>query len=150
MTRINAFINPKTLTDQHLLAEYKEINQLCGQYANSLYKQGRGVIPPSFRLGTGHVSFFLDKGWWLASRFALVREEMIQRKFKTEQQFNMKVWDRSDFNHWCPKDEEIKLAKKLLTERISERILESKVEPRYYGKVETRESAVRRIRKNLK
>lgn len=62
MTRINV-IDVNLLTDQHLFAEYREITrifslvkQACEKYptADILKK-----IPPTYRMRTGHVLFFM-------------------------------------------------------------------------------------------
>ena len=72
MTRINAGIPPKVLTDQHLLAEHREIKRLPAVFAKNLKPTG---IPKQFTLGTGHVKFFLDKGKYTLKRYKLLYAE---------------------------------------------------------------------------
>lgn len=86
MTRINAGIDPKTLTRQHLLAEHREIKRVPNAVAS-----GRVVlsgIPETFRLGKGHVKFFYDKLGYLKRRYVAIRDECIARGY-----------DVTDFEH---------------------------------------------------
>ena len=57
MVRIN-LINPKKLTDQHLIAEYNEILMLLG-YVKKYPKLEK--IPSKYNLGKGHMLFFKNK-----------------------------------------------------------------------------------------
>ena len=66
MTRIN-IVPVATLTNSHLLAEYKEITRPFNKVLARIEKHGlnnalKGVnIPDRYVLGTGHESFFFDK-----------------------------------------------------------------------------------------
>ena len=67
MTRIN-IIEPNELTDQHLIAEYREIFMVGGSLRRTLNsKSGYQVskIPKKFTLNSGHVYFFYNKGNYL-------------------------------------------------------------------------------------
>ena len=56
--RANVGINPKVLTDRHLIAEYRELMIPFG--INN--KRGIAkVIPNDFTLNTGHINFFRNK-----------------------------------------------------------------------------------------
>lgn len=92
MTRIN-LMPPQKLTDQHLLAEKKEINQLAGQFLKSLKSPNFNYnkLPKTFTLGTGHVRFFYPYGEFLRKRFKLVCDELVHRKFASEAEFK-DVW----------------------------------------------------------
>ena len=61
MTRINSHINPKNLSDEHLLAEHREIKRVPKMLYKSIKKGSVPKIPNKFCLGTGHVTFFYDK-----------------------------------------------------------------------------------------
>jgi deoxyribonuclease (pyrimidine dimer) len=103
MTRIN-IIPPQLLADQHLLAENKEILQLCGQYKKSL-KSKKGIygIPMSFTLGKGHVKFFYDKLMYLHKRFLEVQREMKERGFTTYQKFDTNfILKRNHYQDYKP------------------------------------------------
>ena len=64
MTRIN-IVEPSELTDQHLIAEYREITMVPGSLKRTLvskigYQEKR--VPKKFTLNGGHVYFFYNKG----------------------------------------------------------------------------------------
>lgn len=84
MTRIN-LIDPKDLTDQHLFAEYREITRIFVQVQTALTKYPAtsvlAKIPPSYRLGTGHVLFFYDKLAFIEKRYFMLKDEVIARGF---------------------------------------------------------------------
>ena len=130
MTRINAGIPPKALTDQHLLAEHREIKRLPAVFAKN---PNPTDIPKVFTLGTGHVKFFLDKGQYTLKRSKLIYAECIKRGFEiTDYSAN---WDIYIAHPKYNKDyKETAEAIKLLIERISERLSVSKQKPRYYKK----------------
>lgn len=80
MTRINVGIDPKVLTNKHLLAEHREIKRI----PNTI-KSGRFSFdgqPSSFKLGTGHVKFFYDKLGYLQKRYSEIHSECLNRGFK--------------------------------------------------------------------
>ena len=128
MTRIN-IIEPSELTDQHLIAEYREIFMVGSSLQRSLKSKNWNPkdIPIKFTLNTGHVKFFYDKGKYLSNRYDELRTEMrargmtpdITRVFKKEQ------WPNELWNDWTPKLEDYKV----IRERIEERI---KSKPNWY------------------
>ena len=64
MTRIN-IINVSELTDQHLIAEYREITMVPAALNRTINsRNGLDVnnIPKEFTLNKGHVTFFYDNG----------------------------------------------------------------------------------------
>ena len=130
MTRINAGIPPKILTDQHLLAEHREIKRLPAVFAKNPIPTG---IPEEFTLGTGHVKFFLDKGRYTLKRYKIIYAECIKRGFEiSDYSQNWEVYrQHPKYN----KDyKETPDALKLLVNRISERLSVSRQKPRYYKK----------------
>ncbi|UTO05047.1 pyrimidine dimer DNA glycosylase/endonuclease V [Moraxella sp. FZLJ2107] len=84
MTRVN-LVAPQQLTDQHLFAEYREITRLFVQVKNALDKYPAKTvlakIPPTYRLGTGHVLFFYDKLAFIEKRYFLLKDEVLARGF---------------------------------------------------------------------
>lgn len=120
MTRIN-LIPPTTLADQHLIAEIKEINQLCGSYKKSL-KSKRGIsnIPATYRLGKGHVTFFYNKGLYLHKRFEKLKEEAIKRGFNINATFN-NVFKKSHYNDWIPRECDIPIIVNRISTRLKQR-----------------------------
>jgi deoxyribonuclease (pyrimidine dimer) len=130
MTRINAGIPPKALTDQHLLAEHREIKRLPAVFAKNPKPTG---IPKKFTLGTGHVKFFFNKGKYTLRRYKLLYKECINRDFEiTDYSQNWEVYKRHPKYN---KDyKETTEAVQLLIERISERLSTSKQKSRFYKK----------------
>lgn len=131
MTRIN-LINPLYLTDQHGLAEIKEINQLCGSFRKSLYSKNGIIlekIPKTFTLNKGHVYFFYNKGLYLHNRFELIVSEMKKRGFNIISKFPVEVWPPEYFQDWEPNCDDEKIIKK----RICERLRQKPKYYRYYG-----------------
>lgn len=119
MTRIN-LIPPIELTDNHLIAEIKEINQLAGSFRKSLNsKYGIKQIPPKFTLNKGHVTFFYDKGMYLHKRFESLKQEALNREFKVIANFqNEWIHTPQYYNDWNPTEDSIRIIK----ERISTKL----------------------------
>ena len=65
MTRIN-LIKPAELSDQHLIAEYREIfmvgSALQRSIRSSMWERTKKCLPSNFTLNKGHVKFFYNKG----------------------------------------------------------------------------------------
>jgi deoxyribonuclease (pyrimidine dimer) len=102
--RIN--IVPVTeLTDQHLGAEYLEIQLACGALQRTL-RSKRGFVPnkvpPRFTLNHGHIYFFFNKGAYLERRYNAIRAECAARGRKTLIDFPAHVWPAELFNSWLP------------------------------------------------
>lgn len=145
MTRINSAIAVKSLTDEHLLAEHREIKRLPQCLLTSLRRNCPPRIPKRFTLGRGHVSFFYDKMTYTFKRFREIHAECLKRGFNvTDFSEN---WDKLGgacgnpfyWDDYAPTETE----RVLLVERITERIRGSK-KPcfHYYGEPITKERAV--------
>lgn len=82
MTRINAGIPPRLLSNKHLLAEHREIKRI----PNNVLKHGYVLhtLPNSFTLGTGHIKFFYNKMRYLFNRYELLYKECKQRGFDVQ------------------------------------------------------------------
>lgn len=77
MTRINT-VKPARLTDQHLLAEYRELNRIFGKaYPNA-------KAPKRYTMGEGHVLFFYSRTTWLSRRQAELIAECQRRGFEIQ------------------------------------------------------------------
>lgn len=85
MTRINV-VDPKELSQLHLVAEYREIMRLPGNLKTWLNRKSKAPsfdeIPKEYKLGAGHVKFFFNKFKFLEKRFESLVEEMIARGYK--------------------------------------------------------------------
>jgi deoxyribonuclease (pyrimidine dimer) len=132
MTRIN-LIPASLLTDQHLLAEKKEINQLAGQLQKSLRSPNfdYNKLPKHFTLGTGHVRYFYRLGSFIRKRYREVHDECVFRGFSVQDNFNDQ-WESLGprFNMSVSFDT---ASKKISTDRILERVNAKRHFYRYKG-----------------
>jgi deoxyribonuclease (pyrimidine dimer) len=81
MTRINC-VEPSWLTDQHLVAEYRELPRV---FALARPLKARERVD-TYRMGRGHVLFFYGLTAWLAARQALLIAECLDRGFDIQHQ----------------------------------------------------------------
>ena len=83
--RINIGIDPYYLTDEHLLAEYREIPMLVKWISKVYEKNDISVIPDKapkeFSFGKGYFHYFLNKVGYLKVRLENVYKECKQRGF---------------------------------------------------------------------
>ena len=79
MTRIN-LVDPRQLSDQHLIAEYREIFMVGSALRRSLnspnWEKTKKTLPEKFTLNLGHVKLFYDKGKYLHKRYEEIVLEM--------------------------------------------------------------------------
>lgn len=132
MTRIN-IVNPKELTDQHLIAEYREIFMVGPALQRSLRsKNGVTGIPERYTLNKGHVKFFYNKGKYLCKRYEAIKEEMIRRGMKPDPMRLFPAFHYSDkfFNDWSPVEGDFDI----IRERIAKKLSEKPKWYKYYGK----------------
>lgn len=129
MTRVN-LVDPKYLSDQHLMAERLELSWIPGSAERS-YHSKRGLhTVPSYRLGEGHVSFFHDKLGYIEKRFHLLTEEMKRRGMKPKMEF-VGLHCPTDMNKdYAPTADALTIIKK----RIHEKLMMKPEWYRYYGK----------------
>ena len=120
MTRINSAIPVANLTDEHLLAEHREIKRIPYYTRKGTYRHG--YLPKVFTLGRGHVLFFTNKNRFIYNRYLEIYYECIFRGFNVTSYHHL--WEglpQDSFKDHTPTDEE----RSLLIERISERINQS-------------------------
>ena len=124
MTRIN-LIDVELLSDQHLIAEYRELPRIYGD-VRELLSKGTNVrdikFPSSFVLGRGHMTFFYNKLEFLVKRQQRIIDECLLRGTKIKY---TKPMDISDIPvEWCndytPRNDEVRLSNSRLIERIGE------------------------------
>lgn len=119
--RIN-IIPTNRLTDQHLVAEYREIKMLPKMLRRSINsKNGVNLnkIPKQYTLNAGHGLFFYNKLSFIRKRFNDLLGEMSNRGFKT----NCTVLEDNGFPSWAYNDYEPTIdAMKINIERILLRI----------------------------
>ena len=81
VTRINV-VPPEMLRTDHLGAEYRELPRV---FTMARKKISLGIlpsqirIPPTYRLGEGHVTFFIDKLDYLTDRYLKICQECRNR-----------------------------------------------------------------------
>lgn len=146
MTRINSAIPIRMLSDEHLLAEHREIKRLPSCVEKSLKSGSIKNIPDKFVLGQGHVLFFLNKQKFIYKRYKEIYDELLRRGFNIEDYSTNwdKLKDSELWNDYVPTLEE----RDLLVERISTRIRESNKEWfHYYKKKISKENTMLIIRK---
>ena len=125
MTRIN-LVPPKELTDQHLVAEYREIfmvgSSLQRSIASKSWSKTLTNLPEKFTLNTGHVKFFYNKGLYLDKRYHQLVHEMKRRGMAPDpsRRFKVEQWPVELWNDWEPS----LIDKQIIRERIKERISE--------------------------
>jgi deoxyribonuclease (pyrimidine dimer) len=125
MTRIN-IIPVAHLTDQHLIAEYREITMVPAALTrtfNSKVGLVKNKIPATFTLNTGHVYFFYDKGLYLDKRYNQLVKEMICRGFNPDlsRRFPKEVFPSDLYNDWTPSVADQELVKDRIKEKIAMR-----------------------------
>jgi len=125
MVRIN-LVNPKKLSDQHLIAEYNEILMLI-EYIRK-YPELKD-IPKKYCLGKGHMKFFKDKLIYLKKRHEILKSEMKIRGFKAKKSINLSLFRKENKGDWKPDKEDIDL----ITNRIISKIQLKPNYYRYYG-----------------
>lgn len=78
MTRIN--VVPVTeLSDKHLAGEYHEITRVFGLVRKAQVAGREPAVPPTYRMGAGHVTFFYDKLYWVLVRYWYLTQELKAR-----------------------------------------------------------------------
>ena len=120
MTRINSNISVKKLSDEHLLAEHREIKRLPSCLRKAIQCKSINKIPNQFTLGTGHVKFFLNKQKFIYNRYKEIYQELLNRGFNIEDYSNnwKEFIDTEYFNDYVPTNEEYELLKQRIIERI--------------------------------
>lgn len=141
MTRISVGVHPRQLCDQMLRAEHREIKRIPNTIINRL-KDGKSILmhdaPKEFKLGKGHVKFFYNKIAYLHARWIMLDDECERRGFKMQDYTEAFVNVPCEYyGDWECTDE----AKKLVVERIEERIDDMKSEPKYYSNTILRSDA---------
>ncbi len=124
--RINVEIDVKKLTDEHLLAEHREIMMLPSFLKRALKSGSINHIPKELNLGKGYITFFINKFKYVSLRYKQVHEECIRRGFNVQDHCDELLSIPSDYNNfYAPTDRE----QSILENRIISRI---KTSPKKY------------------
>ena len=124
MTRIN-LVPPEELSDQHLVAEYREIFMVGSSLQRFLrspnWEKTKKSIPKQFTLNKGHVKFFYDKGKYLSERYDELIKEMKRRQMSPDplRIFKKEQWPDELFNSWKPNNYDLKVIRKRITTKIN-------------------------------
>lgn len=140
--RCNAGVDPQVLTDQHLIAEYRELMIPVGQL-RKLNWVSKTEAPAELKLGKGHIVFWRDKQLYLKRRHEALVHEMKFRGFNPKYSF----WDLEDIpkeflNDWTPDQK----ATNLLRQRIWEKIL---LKPEWYRRYKKPLGSIKEYRETL-
>lgn len=119
VTRINC-IPVEELTNQHLVAEYRELPRVFKLARHP--KRGES-FPSHYTLGEGHVKFFYNKLEYLTDRFMQLVAEMKKRGYKPQYEAppiqNMK--SLMFYNNWTPTKEAMQINRERIQERLKEK-----------------------------
>lgn len=129
MTRIN-LVNPSELSDQHLLAEIRELPRIFTLVEKN---PNTNNIPTNYKMGTGHMNFFKDKLKFLYWRYIELYTEWHKRGFKYKYTLNQTLANMLDVvkkypdlnNNWSPDEKE----KIISIQRLQEKI---EIKPEFY------------------
>ena len=123
MTRIN-LVDPSKLSDQHLVAEHREIFMVGSSLQRSLKSKNWvktiANIPKKYTLNKGHVTFFYNKGRYLYRRYDLLIDEMKNRGMNpdSERRFKTEQWPKELFNNWKPEPDDYEVIRARIKEKI--------------------------------
>lgn len=126
MTRIN-LVPPSELSDQHLVAEYREIFMVGSSLQRSLlsknWQRTLQSLPSKFTLNTGHVKFFYNKGMYLSKRYNDLVAEMKSRGMKPDpdRTFKESQWPLELYNDWQPREVDLNIVRARIAEKINQK-----------------------------
>jgi|TARA_B110001454_G_C12701620_1_gene426800 deoxyribonuclease (pyrimidine dimer) len=126
MTRIN-LVQPDELSNQHLVAEYREIFMVGSSLQRSLrslnWDKTKQTLPEEFTLNVGHVKFFYNKGKYLHKRYIELVKEMRRRGMKPDigRKFKREQWPDELYNDWQPTDKDLVIIRERIRERIAQK-----------------------------
>jgi hypothetical protein len=130
MTRINCSVPVKCLTDEHLLAEHREIIRMPRLAKYSMYQLP--TIPDKFCLGRGHVLFFADKAEYICKRYSAIHAECLARGYNVQDySATLESWNSECKSLQYDDNAE---AYFLVANRITERIYGGKLKQYHYYK----------------
>jgi deoxyribonuclease (pyrimidine dimer) len=116
--RCNAGINPIYLADQHLIAEQGELMIVIGTLKKNNFIN-KTPIPPKFKLGTGHITFWYDKLLYLQKRLDALKHEVACRGFKImDREIELDGVPKKFINDWTPTLEDSKIVRERIVEKM--------------------------------
>jgi hypothetical protein len=138
MARVNVGVNPKYLSDQHLIAESVEITMIVGSLKKDKWYI-KGKVPTTFCLGTGHINFFKPKILYLKDRLDEVNIEMVNRGFNPTTRINLLEFYCPQGNifgkaYWEPTFQDTSLVRSRIIDRLKNPLKAQSGFHKYYGK----------------
>lgn len=113
MTRVNC-VPVQELCNKHLVAEYRELLR----FRHAKMNVG-DILPPTYRMGTGHVKFFYDKGKFLVRRHAELCREMVSRNIACNLSIDLSGWSTWRMNDWEPDEQAIAINRARINDRLA-------------------------------
>lgn len=124
MTRINT-VDVECLTDQHLMAEYRELPMVNASLRRSkASKKGVNGIPEQYTLNGGHVKFFYNKGKFLYNRYFKMIKELQNRGYNIDPEARTIDWDvfgKEYWNDWTPTNRDHSINMERIVFRLREK-----------------------------
>lgn len=127
MTRINAGIAVKSLTDKHLMAEHRELKRIPNVVSRGRYNLK--TSPQEFTLGKGHVSFFYTRLGYLKERYLELYAECRLRGFNVQNYVNS--WDGVPshlMGGYTPTEKAIQIVSERIKDRLANPLAKQKKE----------------------
>lgn len=119
MTRIN-LVPPSSLTDQHLIAEYRELPRVFWAVREKLRQGKEIVVWKQYTMWRGHVIFFYDKLWFLEKRYyeivAECKKRWFQIQFDSLDISDIPMEYRKDFR---PSREDVRVSEMRIKEKLN-------------------------------
>tara|TARA_R110002020_G_scaffold200057_3_gene402117 strand:+ start:141 stop:596 length:456 start_codon:yes stop_codon:yes gene_type:complete len=126
--RINV-INPEFLTDQHLVAEYREMKMITYYYVKSSHTVNgidKSRISERYTLNKGHAYMWYNKFGYIEKRFQSICTEMRNRGFKCDyDKLDYRGIPEEAFGDFEPTQEDIRINLDRVLVRLSK-------QPRWY------------------
>lgn len=119
MTRINV-VPVSELTDQHLMAEYRELPMVPAAARRS--NPAKHKPSTQYTLNKGHVMFFFDKKQYLLDRWLELIHELYARGFNIDPATRVVHWqalDKFPQVSWTPDDHALGVNRLRIQERIA-------------------------------
>jgi deoxyribonuclease (pyrimidine dimer) len=120
VTRIN-LVDPSTLHQKHLIAEYREIVRVFALARKSQDEMHKKKQPSEYTLGTGHVLFFYDKLKFISDRYDSLCNEMLNRGYTcnriSKEQLHEGI-NKNMFWDYKPTEKAVMINQQRITERL--------------------------------
>lgn len=119
MTRIN-LIPPADLTDQHLMAEYRELPRIF-PLARAAIAKGIVIGPARYTMGEGHIKFFYSRTDFLSARQGEIIQELLKRGYDIQHRTPPAPLDECGVSRWTPNQQDVEVNLQRLRERLREK-----------------------------